>query len=72
MIDNQAEQAFKENTTNNIRQDELLFSFDNLNDAGKIKVIDYAADLAGNPDYRKESDATTPIAAHSDNADDEE
>lgn len=46
--------------------------YDNLNEAGRRKVAEYAADLAGNPDYRKDSDSTTPIAAHNDNTDDEE
>lgn len=51
---------------------DLLSFFHHLNDTGKDKVIHYAADLAGNPDYRKESDSTTPIAAHNDNVDDAE
>lgn len=69
IIDSQVDQAVKENFTNNTRQIELLCSFDNLNDAGKTKVIDYAADLSGNPDYRKDSNSTTPIAAHNNESD---
>lgn len=65
IIDKEVYELWKEKTLN-----KYLVLLADL--SGKDKVIDYAADLAGNPDYRKESDASTPIAAHNDNADDEE
>lgn len=66
-------QLFGETTqesTQSENSDEYLLSFfHHLNDTGKDKVIRYAVDLAGNPYYRKESDSTTPTAAHNNESD---
>lgn len=52
--------------------DEVILSyFHDLNDTGKDKLVDYAADLVDIPKYKKQSDYTAPSAAHN-NADTEE
>lgn len=43
-----------------------------LKPEGKAEIAKYTKYIHSQPEYRKESDATTPIAAHNDNADDEE
>lgn len=45
---------------------------EDLKPEGKAEIAKYTKYIYSQPEYRKESDATTPIAAHNDNVDDEE